>query len=406
MDTLIRAAAQALARGDALGTLNRIALRDDAAALALRGIAMAQLGDLERARMLLGRAARAFGQGESLARARCVLAQAEIALVCRDLRGPARSLDAVRARLANHGDCANAAHAAYLQARQHLLVGRLDQAEQVLQGLDAARLAPPSRTGHALVLAGLAMRRLRVTEARAALARAAALARCCGIPSLLAEVQGARVALEQPAARRICRGERQLVPLDEVERIAASQALVIDACRRRVLFRAQAVALASRPVLFALLHALAAAWPGEVPRSALLLRVFRVRQADDSHRARLRVELSRLRAALRSCAQVRATRDGFALQALHNAEVVVLEPPEDGAHADLLALLADGQAWSSSALALALGLSQRSLQRALRELAAQGAARAVGNGRARRWAADPVPGFPTSLLLPGALIGG
>lgn len=406
MDMLIRAAAQALARGDALGALNHIARRDDAAALALRGTAMAQLGDLDRARTLLGRAAHAFGPRESRARARCMLAQAEIALVCRDLRGPTRTLDATRACLTRHGDGPNAAHAGYLQARQELLLGRLDQAEQVLDGVDAAQLLPPSRAGHALVLAGLAIRRSRVAEARAALACAAALARSCGIPSLLAEVQSASLALERPAARRITRGEQQLVQLDEVERIARSNALVIDACRHRVLYCGQAVALASRPVLFGLLHALAAAWPGDVSRAALLGRVFRVRQADDSHRARLRVELSRLRAALRKCAAVRATRAGFALEPLSAAEVVVLEPPEDGEYADLLALLADGQAWSSFALALALGLSQRSLQRALRELAAQGAARAVGNGRARRWTADPVPGFPTTLLLPGALIGG
>ncbi|MDE1954621.1 MAG: helix-turn-helix domain-containing protein [Betaproteobacteria bacterium] len=406
MDLLIRAAAQALGAGDALGALNRIARRDDAAALALRGVAMAQLGDLEHARLLLGRAVRGFGPRDGLSRARCVLAQAEIALVCRDLRGPARALEAARTSLAGHGDSANAAHAGYLQARQMLLLGRLDQAEQLLAGLDAARLAPPSRAGHALVLAGLAMRRLRVAEARAALARASALADSCGIASLQAEVREARLALEQPAARCVRRGEGRLVALDEVERIAASPALVVDACRHRVLHRGQAVALASRPVLFALAHALAEAWPGDVPRNALLLRVFRARQVDDSHRARLRVELARLRAALRGCAGIRATRDGFALEPAQAGEVVVLEPPTEGAHAELLSLLADGQAWSSSALAIALGLSQRSLQRALQELAGQGKARPVGQGRARRWTAEPVPGFPTSLLLPGALIGG
>ena len=405
MDELIGAAARALAVGDALGALNHLAQRDDASGLALRGIAMAQLGDLERALSLLRRAARAFGPRDGLARARCVLAQAEIALVRRDLRGPAPALDAARASLAAHGDEANAAHAGYLQARQLLLLGRLDQAEQLLDGLDDRRLAPPSRVGHALVLAGLSMRRLRVAEARAALDRAQALARRCGIPSLLAEVHDAVQALERPAARAASRGEQRLVRLDEVEGIVASPALVVDACRHRVLHRGLSTALASRPVLFALLDALARAWPDDVPRAELLLRVFRVRHADDSHRARLRVELGRLRATLRGCAGVRATSSGFVLEPPPGAEVVVLAPPEDGMHAQVRALLADGQAWSSSALALALGLSQRSLQRALRDLATEGQARSVGQGRSRRWACDAVPGFPTSLLLPGALIG-
>ncbi len=405
MGDLIRDAARALAVGDALGALNHLARRDDAAALALRGIAMAQLGDLERAVSLLRRAIRAFGARDGLARARCVLAQAEVALVRRDLRGPAQALDAARASLVAHGDEANAAHAGYLQARQQLLLGRLERTEQLLDGLDARRLALPSRVGHALVLAGLSMRRLRVAEARAALDRARVLARRCGIPSLLAEVHDAAQALERPAARASSRGEHRLVRLDEVEGIVASPALVVDACRHRVLHRSQATALASRPVLFALLRALAQAWPDDVPRAALLLRVFRVRQADDSHRARLRVELGRLRAALRGCAGIRATSTGFVLEPPPGAEVVVLAPPEDGMHAQVRALLADGQAWSSSALALALGLSQRSLQRALRELAAEGQARSIGQGRMRRWASDAVPGFPTSLLLPGALIG-
>ncbi|HEU5194094.1 MAG TPA: helix-turn-helix domain-containing protein, partial [Methylomirabilota bacterium] len=88
MDTLIAAAAHALAAGDPLGALKRIALRDDAPALALRGIAMAQLGDFVRAKRLLRRAARTFPPSEAVARARCVVAEAEIALVSRDLGWP------------------------------------------------------------------------------------------------------------------------------------------------------------------------------------------------------------------------------------------------------------------------------------------------------------------------------
>ena len=84
-------------------------------------------------------------------------------------------------------------------------------------------------------------------------------------------------------------------------------------------------------------------------------------------------------------------------------EVVVLAPPRDEPHAAVLALLADGESWSSSALALALGASPRTVQRALEQLGAAGKAQSFGRGRARRWMTPPVPGFPTILLLPGPL---
>ena len=177
MDSLITAAARALAAGDPLGALKRVALRDDAPALALRGIAMAQLGDLVRAKALLRRAARAFGPKEAVARARCVVAEAEIALVSRDLGWPAKALDAARATLEAHGDRVNAAHARYLEVRRLLLIGRLDEAERTLAALDPAPLPPASRAAHELVVAGIAMRRLRTKAARAALARAERAAR-------------------------------------------------------------------------------------------------------------------------------------------------------------------------------------------------------------------------------------
>jgi len=100
MDGLITAAARALAAGDPLSALNQVALRDDAPALALRGIAMAQLGDLVRANALLRSATRAFGPSETVARARGVVAEAEIALASRDLGWPAKALGAARAALA------------------------------------------------------------------------------------------------------------------------------------------------------------------------------------------------------------------------------------------------------------------------------------------------------------------
>jgi len=403
MDSLITAAARALAAGDPLGALNRVALRDDAPALALRGIAMAQLGDLERARALVRRAARAFGAKEPVARARCVVAEAEIALVSRDLGWPAKALDAARATLEAHGDRANAAHARYLEVRRLLLIGRLDEADGKLAGLDPAPLPPALRTVHQLVLAGIAMRRLQTNAAQAALARAERAARQAGIPALAAEVDSASRVLNTPAARLIARGQERLLRLEEVEALLASKALVVDACRHAVRDAGTVVSLATRPVLFALARALGEAWPGDVSRGALVARAFRAKLADESHRARLRVEMGRLRTMLRQLAGVSATKQGFALAPRRAREVVVLARPVDEPHAAVLAFLADGESWSSSALALALGASQRTVQRALDALAAAGKVQSYGRGRARRWLTPPLPGFATTLLLPAPL---
>src|SRR5512132_1011985 len=182
MDSLITAAARALASGDPIGALKRVALRDDAPALALRGIAMAQLGEFARAKELLRSAARAFGPEEAVARARCVVAEAEIALASRDLRWPPKTLDVAHATLETHGDHLNAAYARYLEVRRLLLIGRLDEAERRLDDLDPSQFPPAWRTVHALVVAGIAMRRLRTKEARAALVRAEHAARQASIP--------------------------------------------------------------------------------------------------------------------------------------------------------------------------------------------------------------------------------
>jgi tetratricopeptide (TPR) repeat protein len=403
VDALITAAAQALAAGDPLGALRRVALRDDAPALALRGIAMAQLGDLVRAKALLRRAGRAFGPSEAVARARCVVAEAEIALVSRDLGWRAKALEAARATLEEHGDRANAAYARYLEGRRLLLIGRIDGAERALAALDPARLPPASRAVHQLAVAGIAIRRLRTRAARAAVARAERAARDAGIAALTAEVESARVALSTPVARLIARGAERRLRLEEVEALLSSDALVVDACRRVVRDAGAAVSLARRPVLFALGRALGEAWPGDVPRDLLVGRAFGARLADESHRARLRVEIARLRTLLRPLAGVSATGRGFALSPRRAREVVVLAPPVEGAHAAVLALLADGESWSSSALALALGASQRTVQRALDALATAGQVRAAGRGRGRRWRSPPVPGFTTTLLLPAPL---
>jgi hypothetical protein len=400
MDSLIADAARALAAGDPLGALKRVALRDDARALALRGTAMAQLGDLARAKTLLRRAARAFGPHEAVARARCVVAEAEVALVSRDLGWAPQALAAARATLEAHGDRVNGAHARYLEGRRLLLLGRIDEAERRLAEIDPAPLPPVSRAIHELVVAGIAIRRLRTKPARAALARAARAAHRARIPALTAEVEHVTRGLREPAARLVAGGGERVLALAEVEALLGSRACVVDACRHAVRRARTVVSLARRPVLFALARALGEAWPADVPRATLTARAFGARQADDSQRARLRVEIGRLRRVLRGLAEVRATARGFALTPRRAPKVVVLAPPVEDAHARVLAFLADGESWSSSALALALAASQRTVQRALDSLEAGGKVQALGRGRARRWIAAPLPPFTTTLLLP------
>ncbi len=404
MDSLITAAARALAAGDPLGALKRVALREDAPALALRGIAMAQLGDLVRAKALLRSAVRAFGPKEAVARARCVVAEAEIALASRDLGWPATSLDAARTTLEEHGDRVNAAHARYLEVRRLLLIGRLDEAEHRLAALDPETPYPPAlRAAHELVVAGIAMRRIQAKTARVALVRAECATRDAGIPTLTAEVENAFLVLNTPAARSITSSEDKLLTLDEVEALLASKALIVDACRHVVRDTRTVVSLATRPVLFALVRVLGEAWPDDVPRDTLIAQAFRTKFADESHRARLRVEIGRLRKSLRTVVDVSATKRGFVLAPRRAQEVIVLARTVDEEHAAVLALLVDGESWSSSALALALGTSQRTVQRALDALTATGKVQSVGRGRARRWMTPPVLGFATALLLPAPL---
>ncbi|HEX5461645.1 MAG TPA: hypothetical protein VFX20_16910 [Steroidobacteraceae bacterium] len=403
MDSLIIAAARALAAGDPLGALKRVALRDDAPALALRGIAMAQLGEHGRARVLLRRAARAFGPREAVARARCVVAEAEVALASRDLGWAVKAIHAARATLEAHGDRINAAHARYLEVRHLVLVGRLEQAEAMLEAVDPGAVPAAMRAAHELLLAGIAMRRIRTGPARAALARAGEEARKSGIPALAAEVENARLTLHAPAARLFSRGEESQLRLDEVESVLASDALVVDTCRHVVRQQRKVISLVKRPVLFALARALGEAWPGDAARDALVARVFRLKTADESHRVRLRVEMARLRAVLRPLADIKATPRGFALSPRRVSELVVLARPVEEKHADVLAFLADGESWSTSALALALRTSQRTVQRALDALALAGKVQSFGRGRSRRWLIPPVTGFATSLLLPPLL---
>jgi len=407
MDVVIAAAGRALAVGDPLAALKLVALRDDAPALALRGIAMAQLGDLVRAKALLARAARAFGPRDVVARARCVVAQAEVALAARNLQGSAKVLHDAGRALEARGDRINGVHARVLEVRWLLLIGRLDEAEQKLRLIDPRRWPAALAAAHQLSAAGIAMRRLRSKDARTALVRAGQAARAARIPALLAEVAQATQVLAAPAARVITRGSAGVtprpVPLAEVESVLASKALVVDACRFVVRQERKVIPLARRPVLFALARALGEAWPADVPRDVLVQRAFHLKLRDESHRARLRVEMGRLRRTLRPLAGVTATPAGFTLVPRRARQVVVLAPPvevEERHQATVLALLADGESWSTSALGLALGINQRTVQRALDALATGGKVQPVGRGRARRWMTPPLTGFAPTLLLP------
>jgi hypothetical protein len=408
VDSLIAAAARALGAGDPLAALDRVALRHDPPAVALRGIAMAQLGEYERARRLLRQAARRFSPEERLERARCEAAEAEVALAARDLR-PSDALDAAARSLETLGDHENALHARLVAVRRMLLLGRLEAAEAALSGLSGLSGLSTSRASPALTAlseltrAELALRGLRAAEATAALRRSHAAAMGSGIPALIAEVEEARRALERPAARVIQGGSTRILRLAEVETLLATDSLVVDACRRAAREASECVNFTGRPVLFALLQELAEAFPVDAPRDPLIEHVFGARRPNDSHRVRLRVELGRLRKAMRSIARIEATQRGYVLVPLRARAVVVLAPPMDGPAGAVVALLEGGAPWSTSAIAAALGASQRTVQRALRELSESGAVRAVGAGRARRWLAPAPGGFATTLLLPGSL---
>jgi tetratricopeptide (TPR) repeat protein len=400
MDSIINAAALALATGDVLGALKRVALRDDPPALALRGIAMAQLGDYDRARSLLTAASRGFGKREDVSRARCVVAEAEVALVSRDLAWPTARLDAARDILQRRGDLQNAAQALCIEARRHLLLGRLADARHALAALDPEQLPPPLLASHWLTEAGIGIRQLHIDDARQALSRALEAAQQSGIPALITEVHDAVSSLASPVALLRQQGRLEAVALDTVQRLRHSADLLVDATRNVVSRGEAVISLSGRPVLFTLLRVLAEAWPGDASRELLLSSAFRARHADESSRGRLRVEIARLRRVIESHAGVLATPAGFRLVPRGTGQLAVLTSQLNGQNAAVMALLADGELWASSALAIALDTSPRTVQRALTALQRSGKVQPVGQGRARRWTVLVAPGFPTTLHLP------
>lgn len=401
MDSAIRTAARALSTGDPLQALRHVALRTDPPALALRGIALAQLGELAVARTLLRRAARDFGAAEPIARARCVVAEAEVALAQRDLRAAARGLDDAIRLLARRGDLVNAALGRLIQVRRAVWLGRLDDAEAVLARLSVDG-APPRFVALAhLIRADIAIKRARARAGDDSLRIALAAAHAARIPALIAEVEHARARLAAPAARLIDRDGERVLRLAELEDVLGSPRVILDLCRRELRRGRAVVSLVTRPLLLHLLEALAGA--PEVGRDELIARVFGARRSNDSHRVRLRVEIGRVRRLIAPHADVAATATGYALRA--SGGVARIVPVDDGEASALWALLQGGEAWATSALAIALGKSQRAVQRALAELEATGKVRAIGDGRARRWVAVSGTGFATTLLLvaPGTL---
>lgn len=403
MDSLIVAAAQALASGDVLGGLKRVSLRDDPPALALRGIAMAQLGDYVRARALLRRAGRAFGPTELVARMRCVVAEAEVALAMRDLTGSTQALEDAAEVLEAHRDSVNALHARLVALRQRVLLGELPEADRRLRTLNLKFAPPALRALAELTAAERALRSIRVSDARGMLARAREASEEARIPSLRAEIEQVLSRLGQPAAKQVQSGVEKLLTMDDVEVVLQSGAVVIDAIRRRIQHESLRVSLTKRPVLARLMRALGLAWPSDVDRASLIACAFDVTRPNETHRARLRVEVGRLRRLLSPLLRLEATRNGFALRAAPGQQVIVLLPVIDTPGASLVALLSDGQGWSTSALALAMGASQRTVQRALAELQADGKLHSVGRGRSKRWLSAPLTGFATTLLLPAQM---
>ncbi len=400
VDALISASARALAHGDALGALQRIALRGDPPALALRGIAMAQLGDFARARQLLGRALRGMGPHDGLACARCQLALAEIALAQRRFDACGEHLQTAIPALTEHGDGINALYAQLLRARLHLLLGRVSEARTAMTALGLVGQPPLLQAMGELISAEIALRELRMAAARMALNKAAKAAELVHISALMNEVQRANAMLDQPCARLVDAGGESELSADALYAILESDNVVVDACRRGLACGGQWQSLASRPVLFALLGELAQAGKSGVAREVLIAHVFRTRHGDETHRARLRVEIGRLRALVGKHARIEATATGYALEPEAGRALMLVLPLSPSEDAQLLALMADGAAWSTSALALALGRTQRSVQRTLMQLHEAQQVRSIGSARARRWLLPSMSGFATTLLLP------
>ena len=395
MEAPLTAAARALFLGDALSALKWLAGRTDAPARAMRGAALSQLGEFSRAKAQLRAALRALGPADGLLRARCLAAEAEIALALGDLRWSAEPVARAVAELQAAGDARNAAYLQLVAARAALRLGRPADAERLLRHAKLAP-APLERTFAELVRVELAAKRGDPDLLTQALASARAAAERAAIPTLVAEVARIRDHYEGPSAVITSRGKARTASFCEVCTLARSASVVVDGGGRELRSAGGCLPFARRPVLFEVLRVLAEGWPEAVPRDALIARAFGARRPNESHRIRLRVEVGRLRKAMRPWLGVVAEGPGYALSA--KGEVVLVMPLEESPASRLLSLMHGGEAWSASSLAQALGVSERTVQRSLGELSSAGKVGPTGNGRGRRWVR--LFEIPTDLLLP------
>ncbi len=394
-DSLARAG-RALARGDALAALGFVGRAEDALGLALRGIAYAQLGELEGARTALERAKRLAKV--PLLRARIEAARVEVAMSDGDPAPAARAARAAAEALAQLGDVRNAAMQRLVLARAEVLLGHLAEARETVETVLEQRKLPADVAAVAcLAQAEIAIRAVAPTEARAALARARRALH--GAPNdLLARALVALEAeLSRPIARLEQRGAQREADLFAIEAASSGQVFLVDGCRRRVIAGRASVPLARRPVVFALLLELARAWPGDVARDALAAAAFDTRRVNASHRSRLRVEIGRLRKGLEGLGELVATADGYRLETPR--DVAVLLPPEGGEAARLAILLGDGAWWTAQALAEHAGVSKRTAQRALAALVSAGQAIKAGTAQDLRFSRPGAPIASRMLLL-------
>jgi hypothetical protein len=379
-----RAAAVALTAGDPITALKLAGTGEDPHALAIRGVAMAQLGELDKARRLLESAAALFDRdGERLFRARALVALAEVIAAERDLDSAQAALAEALARLESVGDHRNAAWARLVIARLYILQGDLARAREVMSAIDLRAASPSARVVVHLARAEASMRELKATEAASAVARARSSAERSKNPVLIAEVERVEASLSEPIARAF--DEHEPLTLSAVERALAKR-VVVDGLGRRLRFRDQVVDLRRRPVLYALLAELARALPEGASGERLIRTAFAARAPNESHRARLRVEIGRLRRAIQGHVEVSAVAGAWRIRARSGERIQLIEPLGDPRFAPIEALLSDGAAWSAKSLARALGQGERTVQRSLLDLAQRGAVEPIGSARARRYA--------------------
>lgn len=394
-------AASLLARGDALGALGRIGLAEGARGALLRGVAYAQLGDLDLARASLADARGLAPEGPEgdVLRARTAAALAEIAVVAGDAKAARAAASEGAAILERLGDGRNAAMQRLVVARAEVLLGRPGAADMTVASVLDVDVAVDVRAVAYLTRAEIATRRLEADKAKRAIAAARDV--LAGGPNAL--LDRALAALERdlaaPVARLVAEGVERRIDLATIERLPESS-IVIDACRRQVVAGRASIPFAKKPVLFALVVGLARAWPRDVARDALAREAFGVQRVNASHRARLRVEVGRVRKLLAPILAPVATADGYALSS--SLPVVIVLPMADDDDAKVAVLLGDGATWTARSVADHAGISLRTAQRALGRLVDAGRVRRSGTASKAVYASAS-PAVASRLLLLGLL---